>query len=167
MLAKFKWLIALICFAVQYMVLSLLPGIEIYPDVALAAVCALGLIYGAGVGMFYGLCVGLLAGSLFTLSLSRTVLMYALVGFISGLMSFKARSSRFALPVITVGICQIARQMVDIVYLIMQRTYFDTHTLIHRLGVSTLLTIVCALPIYWLLYRNMYRYHVIGKRVGI
>ena len=167
MLAKFKWLLALICFVVQYMVLSLLPGIEIYPDVALAAVCALGLIYGVGVGMFYGLCVGLLAGSLFTLSLSRTVLTYALIGFICGLLSFKARSSRFALPIISVGLSQIARQMVDVVYLMTQRTYFDTYTLIHRLWVSALLTIVCALPIYWLLYRDMYRYHVIGKRVGI
>ena len=46
MLARFKWLIAAAGFLIQYMVLPMLPGGSVYPDVALAAVCALGLIYG-------------------------------------------------------------------------------------------------------------------------
>lgn len=125
------------------------------------------LIYGPGAGMFYGCCVGVLAGSLFTLSLARTALTYALLGLVCGFMSFKARSSRVALPVITVGLCQIVRQAVDIVCLILARARFDTLTLLTRLTTSTVLTIICALPIYWLLYKSQYRYHVIGKRVGI
>ena len=58
MLARFKWLIAAAGFLIQYMVLPMLPGVSVYPDVVLAAVCALGLIYGPGAGMFYGCCVG-------------------------------------------------------------------------------------------------------------
>ena len=121
----------------------------------------------AGAGMFYGCCVGVLAGSLFTLSLARTALTYALLGLVCGFMSFKARSSRVTLPVITVGLCQIVRQAVDIVCLILARARFDMLTLLTRLTTSTVLTIICALPIYWLLYKSQYRYHVIGKRVGI
>ena len=98
MLARFKWLIAAAGFLIQYMVLPMLPGISVYPDLALAAVCALGLIYGPGAGMFYGCCVGVLAGSLFTLSLARTALTYALLGLVCGFMSFKARSSRMVFP---------------------------------------------------------------------
>ena len=167
MLARFKWLIAAAGFLIQYMVLPMLPGVSVYPDVALAAVCALGLIYGPGAGIFYGCCVGVMAGSLFTLSLARTALTYALLGLVCGFMSFKARSSRVTLPVITVGLCQIVRQAVDIVCLILARARVDTLTLLTRLTTSTVLTIICALPIYWLLYKSQYRYHVIGKRVGI
>lgn len=167
MLARFKWLIAAVCFLIQYMVLPMLPGVNVYPDVMLAAVCSLGLIYGPGVGMFYGCCAGVLAGALFTLSLARSALTYALLGLVCGLLSFKARSSRVALPVIAVGLCQIIRQMVDVICLMLARAHFDTFTLLSRLTFSTLLTVVCALPIYWLLYKSQYRYHVIGKRVGI
>lgn len=165
MLARFKWLIAALCFVIQYTVLPMLP-INVYPDVALAGVCALGLIYGPAAGMFYGACVGVLAGSLFTMSLSRTVLTYALLGLGCGWLSFKARASRFALPVIAVGAAQLLRQAVDIAVLMISRAHFDTFTLINRLAVSTVLTVLCALPIYWLLYRSNFKYHVIGKRVG-
>ena len=55
MLARFKWLIAAACFVIQYTVLPMIPAIELYPDVALAGVCTLALVYGPGVGMFYGL----------------------------------------------------------------------------------------------------------------
>ena len=167
MLSKFKWLIAALCFVLQYMALSMVPGIGVYPDVALAGVCVLGLIYGPGAGMFYGLCVGVLAGSLFTLSLARTAAVYALLGLGCGLMSFKARASRFLLPVVAVGVAQLLRQLTDIFVLVMARTYMDMLTVLTRLTVSTLITVACALPIYWLLYHSSYKYHVIGKRVGI
>ena len=52
MLARFKWLIAAAGFLIQYMVLPMLPGVSVYPDLALAAVCALGLIYGPCAVMF-------------------------------------------------------------------------------------------------------------------
>ena len=167
MLSKFKWLIAALCFVLQYMALSMVPGIGVYPDVALAGVCVLGLIYGPGAGMFYGLCVGVLAGSLFTLSLARTAAVYALLGLGCGLMSFKARASRFLLPVVAVGVAQLLRQLTDIFVLVMARTYMDMPTVLMRLTISTLITVACALPIYWLLYHSCYKYHVIGKRVGI
>ena len=50
MLARFKWLIAAACFVIQYTVLPMIPAIELYPDVALAGVCTLALVYGAGRG---------------------------------------------------------------------------------------------------------------------
>ena len=56
----------------------------------------------------------------------------------------------------------MARQAVDIVLLILARARFDMLTLLTRLTTSTVLTIICALPIYWLLYKSQYRYHVIG-----
>ncbi|MGN0743351.1 MAG: hypothetical protein ACI4L8_11900, partial [Candidatus Fimadaptatus sp.] len=133
MLSKFKWLIAALCFVVQYMALPMAPGIGVYPDVALAGVCVLGLIYGPGAGMFYGLCVGVLAGSLFTLSLARTAAVYAMLGLGCGLMSFKARASRFLLPVMAVGVAQLLRQLTDIFVLVMARTYMDMPTVLTRL----------------------------------
>ena len=141
MLSKFKWLIAALCFVLQYMALSMVPGIGVYPDVALAGVCVLGLIYGPGAGMFYGLCVGVLAGSLFTLSLARTAAVYALLGLGCGLMSFKARASRFLLPVVAVGVAQLLRQLTDIFVLVMARTYMDMPTVLTRLTASTLMTV--------------------------
>lgn len=167
MLAKFKWLIVALCFVVQFMVLPMIPGIGVYPDVALAGVCALALIYGPGVGMFYGMCMGVLAGSLFTLSLARTAIVYALLGLGCGLLSFKARASRFWLPVVAIGVAQVLRQLADIAVLIIARTYMDMPTVLARLTSSTLITVACALPIYWLLYHSNYKYHVIGKRVGL
>lgn len=166
MLARFKWLIAAVCFVIQYTVLPMIPGIRLYPDVALAGVCTLALVYGPGAGMFYGLCVGVLAGSLFTLSLARTALTYSLLGLVCGLLSNRARASKVALPLIAVGAAQVLRQGVDIAYLMLARTYFDTFTLISRLCVCAALTALCALPLYWIMYHSNFKYRVIGKRVG-
>lgn len=167
MLAKLKWLIAALCFVVQFMVLPLVPVISVYPDVALAGVCALALVYGPVSGMLCGLCAGVISGTLVSASLLRPVLTYALLGMGCGFMSFKSRASRVALPLIAVGLSQVVRQLVDIAYLAVARAYFDLPTLFTRLTVSTLLTMACALPVYWLMHRGQHRYRVIGKRVGI
>lgn len=167
MLSRFKWLIAAVCFIIQFTILPMIPAVKLYPDVALAGICSIALIYGSGAGMFYGACVGILAGSLFTLSLVRTVLTYSLIGLVCGLMSFRARASKVWLPFIVTGVMQIFRQLVDVVYLMLSLTRFDTYTLVFRLCSSALMTALCALPIYWLLYRSNFKYHVIGKRVGI
>ena len=166
MLAKFKWLIVLICFYVQYTLLPLFTGVEIYPDLMLACICALGLIYGALCGLFYGILVGVAASVLFTLSLTRTVAVYTLCGLICGLLSVKARGSRILLPVFSVAGLALLRNIVDIITLVIARAPLNMGTVVSRTFTAVALTVLCALLLYNMFYQSKYRYRVVGKRVG-
>ena len=110
---------------------------------------------------------GVLAGSLFTLSLARSALTYSLLGLACGLMSGRARASKVALPIVAVGAAQLVRQGVDIACLMLARAHFDAFTLASRLSGSVALTALAALPLYWIMYHSNFKYRVIGKRVGI
>lgn len=143
-------ILVLICVFLQCTDISVL-GIK--PDITFALVCAIGFILGEAYGAVFGLCSGLLIMYLGSSGISFSPVLYTLCGYFCGVLPKFIFRRNFLSYLIYTAIMGGAHVIFTVIYYFLVSQSFEIWlVIIQKIIPDFLITSVCMIPTYFLIF---------------
>ena len=101
-------LLNIICFVLQATVFRHLPLGGVTPNILIMITAASGLMYGRKLGMYSGVIGGLLIDAMFNSVIGLTILIYAFIGYVNGMLNKLYFKDKLYIPAITIVLSDLA-----------------------------------------------------------
>lgn len=160
-------LLNIICFVLQATVFRHLPLGGVTPNILIMMTAASGLMYGRKLGMYSGVIGGLLIDAMFNSVIGLTILIYAFIGYVNGMLNKLYFKDKLYIPAITIVLSDLAYGILYYICRFMLRGRMDfPYYLIHVMMPEAVYTLIVGLLIY-LVMRRIKEYFNPEERVSL
>lgn len=160
-------LLNIICFVLQATVFRHLPLGGVTPNILIMITAASGLMYGRKLGMYSGVIGGLLIDAMFNLVIGLTILIYAFIGYVNGMLNKLYFKDKLYIPAITIVLSDLAYGILYYICRFMLRGRMDfPYYLMHVMMPEAVYTLIVGLLIY-LVMRRIKEYFNPEERVSL
>ncbi len=160
-------LLNIICFVLQATVFRHLPLGGVTPNILIMITAASGLMYGRKLGMYSGVIGGLLIDAMFNSVIGLTILIYAFIGYVNGMLNKLYFKDKLYIPAITIVLSDLAYGILYYICRFMLRGRMDfPYYLIHVMMPEAVYTLIVGLLIY-LVMRRIKEYFNPEERVSL
>lgn len=147
-------LLNIICFVLQATVFRHLPLGGVTPNILIMITAASGLMYGRKLGMYSGVIGGLLIDAMFNSVIGLTILIYAFIGYVNGMLNKLYFKDKLYIPAITIVLSDLAYGILYYICRFMLRGRMDfPYYLIHVMMPEAVYTLIVGLLIYLVMRR--------------
>ncbi|CDE70066.1 MULTISPECIES: rod shape-determining protein MreD [Jutongia] len=147
-------LLNIICFVLQASVFSHLHLGGVSPNILIMVTAAFGLMYGRKLGMFSGVVGGLLVDAMFNSVIGLTILIYAFIGYINGMLNKLYFKDKLYIPALTIVFSDLAYGILYYVCRFMLRGRMDfPFYLLHVMIPEAIYTLIVGLLVYLIMRR--------------
>ena len=147
-------LLNIICFVLQATVFRHLPLGGVTPNILIMITAASGLMYGRKLGMYSGVIGGLLIDAMFNSVIGLTILIYAFIGYVNGMLNKLYFKDKLYIPAITIVLSDLAYGILYYICRFMLRGRMDfPYYLIHVMMPEAVYTLIVGLLIYLVMCR--------------
>ena len=142
---------------VQSTLNAVLPAYYTMPDMLLILTCSFGLMRGKRAGMLTGFFSGLLFDLFHGTVFGLTALCLLYVGYVSGFLCKVFFDNDIRIPLVTVGVCEFAYQLVLLAAALFARRHISFGVyLTGTILPAVIAAMVCCIPLYYI-YRLIHR----------
>lgn len=160
-------LLNIICFVLQATVFRHLPLGGVTPNILIMITAASGLMYGRKLGMYSGVIGGLLIDAMFNSVIGLTILIYAFIGYVNGMLNKLYFKDKLYIPAITIVLSDLAYGILYYICRFVLRGRMDfPYYLIHVMMPEAVYTLIVGLLIY-LVMRRIKEYFNPEERVSL
>lgn len=160
-------LLNIICFVLQATVFRHLPLGGVTPNILIMITVASGLMYGRKLGMYSGVIGGLLIDAMFNSVIGLTILIYAFIGYVNGMLNKLYFKDKLYIPAITIVLSDLAYGILYYICRFMLRGRMDfPYYLMHVMMPEAVYTLIVGLLIY-LVMRRIKEYFNPEERVSL
>ncbi len=160
-------LLNIICFVLQATVFRHLPLGGVTPNILIMITAASGLMYGRKLGMYSGVIGGLLIDAMFNSVIGLTILIYAFIGYVNGMLNKLYFKDKLYIPAITIVLSDLAYGILYYICRFMLRGRMDfPYYLMHVMMPEAVYTLIVGLLIY-LVMRRIKEYFNPEERVSL
>lgn len=160
-------LLNIICFILQATVFRHLPMGGVTPNILIMVTAASGLMYGRKLGMYSGVIGGLLIDAMFNSVIGLTILIYAFIGYVNGMLNKLYFKDKLYIPAITIVLSDLAYGILYYICRFMLRGRMDLpYYLMHVMIPEAVYTLIVGLLIY-LVMRRIKQYFNPEERVSL
>ena len=160
-------LLNIICFVLQATVFRHLPLGGVTPNILIMITAASGLMYGRKLGMYSGVIGGLLIDAMFNSVIGLTILIYAFIGYVNGMLNKLYFKDKLYIPAMTIVLSDLAYGILYYICRFMLRGRMDfPYYLIHVMMPEAVYTLIVGLLIY-LVMRRIKEYFNPEERVSL
>ena len=147
-------LLNIICFVLQATVFRHLPLGGVTPNILIMITAASGLMYGRKLGMYSGVIGGLLIDAMFNSVIGLTILIYAFIGYVNGMLNKLYFKDKLYIPAITIVLSDLAYGILYYICRFMLRGRMDfPYYLMHVMMPEAVYTLIIGLLIYLVMRR--------------
>ncbi len=147
-------LLNIICFVLQATVFRHLPLGGVTPNILIMITAASGLMYGRKLGMYSGVIGGLLIDAMFNSVIGLTILIYAFIGYVNGMLNKLYFKDKLYIPAITIVLSDLAYGILYYICRFMLRGRMDfPYYLMHVMMPEAVYTLIVGLLIYLVMRR--------------
>lgn len=160
-------LLNIICFVLQATVFRHLPLGGVTPNILIMITAASGLMYGRKLGMYSGVIGGLLIDAMFNSVIGLTILIYAFIGYVNGMLNKLYFKDKLYIPAITIVLSDLVYGILYYICRFMLRGRMDfPYYLMHVMMPEAVYTLIVGLLIY-LVMRRIKEYFNPEERVSL